>query len=129
MCFVSTCFWPSIARINHSPLLSLHTVLVCVAIHGLCYWITELIKIFENVTRTHKGSRVQVSFGVGFYLIAGTGVVSIVAIAFTLLRCRGDSRRHQERLFGTYEGIDFGPEFGPHVTETCASAAPPAYTP
>ncbi|KAI0242321.1 hypothetical protein LSAT2_014103 [Lamellibrachia satsuma] len=115
--------------LHRNAFFSIFTVLTCVAIHGLCYWITELIENFQKKTRTHVGSNVQVSFGVSFYLIAAAGIISIASTAFSLMRCRWDSRHDRERLFGNYEGIDFGPEFGPHVSETCASMAPPAYTP
>lgn len=115
--------------LHRNAFFSIFTVLTCVAIHGLSYWITELIKILQRKTRMHTGSTVHVSFGVSFYLIAAAGVVSILATAFNLLRCRWDSQNNREHMFGNYEGIDFGPEFGPHVSETCVSLAPPAYTP
>lgn len=112
------------------------TVLLCVTINGFCYWSAMLM---EEVLQEHikaPGSRVVVSFEVGFYLIVASGALSVIISATNLLRPYSSYEESipRERLVEDWDelleaGVG-GPPAGAGATVLPSNMPPPpAYTP
>lgn len=72
--------------LRRKAVFNILTVLLCVTINGLCYWVTQIVHTIQKETRQHMGSRIQIRFEMSFYLIAAGGGMSVAATACNLLR-------------------------------------------
>ena len=106
--------------------------------NGLCYWVTELLGVFQSKTKLHDGSKAMVQFSVSFYLITAAGAVAVIAAACNLLKRHGSSSvplgssslsreaydpRDREHLLDDYDGMDLG------MGRLAFYPPPPPYTP
>lgn len=65
---------------------SIATVVFCVVVVGLCYYVTTLLVHELELSKVNRGTRVEVKFEVGFYLVSAAGAVAVLASAANLLR-------------------------------------------
>jgi hypothetical protein len=83
------------------------TVVLCLAVNGFCFWISERMAEQQFETRTKKGKKVDVSFDVSYYLIVLASGMSILATAFNLIRrYSSDEDEQLERLLEEYTGFE-----------------------
>ena len=109
----------------------------CVVINGFCYWATEDLAVFQQQTKLKAGSKIDVNFGVSFFLITAAGSVSVIAAACNLLRRHPVSpapRRHQhdqdlESLLSDIENTDFITDAQSSPTIQLSRTPPPPYSP
>lgn len=109
---------------------SIITVIFCVAINGFCYWVSTCI---EKELRLHKqatGSKVYVTFEMGYYLIVVSGALSVIIAATNLLRRYPlyDEPVRRERLVEDWDEL-LEQELPGLPSSTTLQVAPPAYTP
>ncbi|XP_033098377.1 transmembrane protein 127-like [Anneissia japonica] len=104
------------------------TVLFCVTICGFCYWVTTLMEVVLNNYKLAQGSKVSVSYDVGFYLVAGAGSLSVIISATNLLRRYSAFEVvPRERLMDDWDNfLEAELRGAPHFDEL---PPPPAYTP
>ncbi|XP_071947919.1 transmembrane protein 127-like [Antedon mediterranea] len=104
------------------------TVLLCVTICGFCYWVTTLMEKVLNSYKLAEGSKVSVSYDVGFYLVAGAGSLSVIISATNLLRRYSAYEVvPRERLMDDWDNfLEAELRSAPQLTEM---PPPPAYTP
>jgi hypothetical protein len=83
------------------------TVILCLAINGFCFWLSERMAEQQFETRLKKGKKIDVSFDVSYYLIVLASGMSILATAFTLIRrYSSDEDEQLERLLEEYTGFE-----------------------
>lgn len=63
------------------------SVISIVVIIGLCYYASELMQQQQEMTKLYPSTRVEITFGVSYYLIATAGIVAVLATASNLFRC------------------------------------------
>ncbi|GAB6030981.1 hypothetical protein CHUAL_007804 [Chamberlinius hualienensis] len=108
------------------------TVLLCVAIVGLCYYISTLIAHQQDVTKPNRGTRVEVKFDVGFYLVTAGGAVAILAVAANLMRRYSPEDNQDDALLDEFDGMETFSVDHPnrsHLYQFPYSTPPPPYTP
>ncbi|GIY46102.1 transmembrane protein 127 [Caerostris darwini] len=66
---------------------SIFSVVTIVIIIGLCYYASDLMGQQQEMTKLYAATRVEVTFGVSYYLIATAGVAAILAAASNLFKC------------------------------------------
>ncbi|GFO10115.1 transmembrane protein 127-like [Plakobranchus ocellatus] len=121
--------------IRTNALLSILSVLLCMLINLFIYWITTLVDKLQRQHPLHEGSKVQVTFGVSFYLVACAGFMCVMATACSCLQRR--SRPGQESCprgcehsyFDDTEALLSPLVAADSSAEQTHSAPPPAYTP
>ncbi|XP_074641549.1 transmembrane protein 127-like isoform X2 [Tubulanus polymorphus] len=106
-------------------------VIICVVINGFTYWVTDLLEQLQIETKPHKGSKVEVTFDVSFYLIATAGAMSVIATACNCLRRH--PRDIEPHLLDDYDH-DIWDLYGQgapatQIPEQSCLPPPPAYTP
>ncbi len=107
-------------------------VLMCLTMSGFCYWAASEIEKTLSANKRADGSKVIVSFEVGYYLIVASGALSVIISATNLLRPYSsyDEEPPRERLIDDWDqlleaelaSMPAGPPFA-NLPE------PPAYTP
>lgn len=99
------------------------TVVLCLAINGFCFWISERMAEQQFETRLKKGKKIDISFDVSYYLIVLASGMSILATAFTLIRrYSSDEDEQLERLLEEYTGF----EDPVHLERSLPATAEPA---
>lgn len=66
---------------------SIFSVITIVIIIGLCYYVSDLMVHQQELTKLYPATKVEVSFGISYYLIATAGIIAILATASNLFRC------------------------------------------
>ncbi|KAF8790079.1 transmembrane protein 127-like isoform X1 [Argiope bruennichi] len=66
---------------------SILSVIMIVIIIGLCYYVSDMMEQQQELTKLYPATRVEVTFGVSYYLIATAGVAAVLAAASNLFRC------------------------------------------
>ncbi|XP_074641548.1 transmembrane protein 127-like isoform X1 [Tubulanus polymorphus] len=122
---------PSLKIIRRNALGNILTVIICVVINGFTYWVTDLLEQLQIETKPHKGSKVEVTFDVSFYLIATAGAMSVIATACNCLRRH--PRDIEPHLLDDYDH-DIWDLYGQgapatQIPEQSCLPPPPAYTP
>lgn len=109
---------------------------MCVIINLFCYWLTVEVSGLQRLTKTHVGSKVQVTFDVSFYLITAAGGVGVIATAMNCLKRHHAHDQQAESLLDDYDGMEGAfPVLPPPDIPVGQSSAmsnlppPPAYTP
>ena len=107
-------------------------MLLCVTINGFCYWAAMLMEEVLKANKIADGSKVFVSFEVGFYLIVASGALSVIISATNLLRPYSSYEESvpRERLVEDWdELLEAGVGGPPTGTPLPNMPPPPAYTP
>lgn len=76
--------WLKIIRRN--SLCNILTVLLCVIIIGLCFYISTLMEQQQRAVKITSTTKVEVKFDISYFLITGAGAVAILATAANLLK-------------------------------------------
>lgn len=58
-----------------------------VVIIGLCYYASELRQQQQEMTKLHPSTRVEIAFGVSYYLIVTAGILAVLATASNRFQC------------------------------------------
>ncbi|GFU00706.1 transmembrane protein 127 [Nephila pilipes] len=66
---------------------SILSVITVVIIIGLSYYVSDQIEHQQEMTKLYPATRVEVTFGVSYYLIATAGVAAVLAAASNLFKC------------------------------------------
>jgi hypothetical protein len=128
-------------RCSFTTFVLLVTVCTCVAINLLSYVVTQQLSTYyqSNSSLVSVGDRVDVEFSLCFYVIMASGVVSVIAVASSLL-CRHGSgtccvagssssrvgrRRRDERLVDN----DNNQLYRSFLGDPSLPALPPPYEP
>jgi len=75
------------------------SVFLCTVVIGLCFYVSELIYDIQDKTRLKIGKKIEVQFGLGYYLLVISNCLLLIAITFTLLRkYPTHDEEHVERL-------------------------------
>lgn len=95
--------WMKIIR--RDGLGSIISVLLCVTVIGLSYYVSTLVEHQQEASKTNPGTKIEVKFDIGYYLIAGAGAVAVIATAANMLRRYppADSGSN-ENLLSDYDG-------------------------
>lgn len=110
-------------RVN--AIFSIVSVLICIIINGLSYLAVEQMTHYFQINPFREGSRVDVEFSLGFYMITAAGVVSILGVACNLLRRTASHSRREHR-----DQMPFRPPPPADLHQSfCSQLAPPPYTP
>ncbi|ELT98562.1 hypothetical protein CAPTEDRAFT_226347 [Capitella teleta] len=129
--------------LRRNGVFSIIVVIVCVILSGMCFWVTELLQVFQLKTKLHDGSKAIVQFSVSFYLVTAAGAMSVMAAACNLLKRHSSSScsssvfsssashayretfdaRDREHLLDDYDGMDLG------MGRLAFYPPPPPYTP
>ncbi|XP_054711843.1 transmembrane protein 127-like [Uloborus diversus] len=72
---------------KRSGLGSILSVITIVVIIGLCYHVSELMERQQEMTKLYPATRIEIAFGMSYYLIAAAGIVAVLATASNLFRC------------------------------------------
>ncbi len=64
----------------------LFVVFLCTVVIGLCFYVSELIYDIQDRTRLKIGKKIEVEFGIAYYLLVISNGLLLFAITFTLLR-------------------------------------------
>lgn len=114
-----------ITHCEHKVPIANISVLICIIINGLSYLAVEQLTNYFQINPFREGSRVDVEFSLGFYMITTAGVVSIVGVACNLLRRTASHSRREHR-----DQIPFRPPPPADLHQSfCSQLAPPPYTP
>jgi hypothetical protein len=125
---------PSLRLMRRHAVGNIVTVLLCLVMSGLCYWSASLM---EDVLQEHKygkGSKVYVSFEVGYYLVVASGALSVIISATNLLRPYSSyDETTRERLIEDWDQLLeaelASTPTGPPFINSASLPEPPAYTP
>lgn len=83
------------------------SVLVCVVVNGLAYWVSTLLRAQQSANKSMAGKKVDVSFDVSFYLVVAAGGLSVIATAANLLKQHPTEEEEQiNRLVDCDEDYD-----------------------
>ncbi|GFQ77270.1 transmembrane protein 127 [Trichonephila clavata] len=66
---------------------SILSVIAIIVIIGLCYYVSDQMEQQQEMTKLYPATRVEVTFGVSYYLIATAGVAAVLAAASNLFKC------------------------------------------
>ncbi|XP_015911059.1 transmembrane protein 127 [Parasteatoda tepidariorum] len=119
---------------------SIFSVISIVTIIGLCYYVSDLMEQQQELTKLYPTTRVEITFGVSYYLVATAGIIAVLATAANLFRCDHLTRSndvsmllddHQEETFSI--GLPHSQSWS-HIHEQNAAylnnlPPPPPYTP
>ncbi|KAL5022757.1 hypothetical protein ScPMuIL_001912 [Solemya velum] len=122
----------SLKIVHRNGLCSIFTVVICVIINLLCYWFTVEVLPLQKSTKDFRGSKVQITFDISFYLIAAAGSVGVLATATNCLRrypVHNESHLSTDNLLDDYDGLDTVIPVGQDVAPMSQLPPPPAYTP
>lgn len=110
--------------LRSNAIFSIVSVIICIVINGLSYLVIEQLTNHFQADPFHDGSRIDVEFSLGFYMITAAGAMSIIGVACNLLcRTMSHSRReHRDQMPFRQPPMDQHPSF-------CSQLAPPPYTP
>ncbi len=61
-------------------------VFLCTVVIGLCFYVSEIIYDIQDKTRLKIGKKIEVQFGIAYYLVVVSNGLLLFSIAFTLLR-------------------------------------------
>lgn len=101
------CMKSGIKLVRRHAIFHILTVIICLAINGFCFWISERMNEQQIETRSKKGKKIDISFDVSYYLIVLASGLSIMATAFTLVRRYSTDEDDQlERLLEEYTGFE-----------------------
>lgn len=53
----------------------------------MCYYTSDLMEQQQEMTKLYPATRVEITFGISYYLIAAAGIVAILATASNLFKC------------------------------------------
>lgn len=87
---------------------TIFTVLFCVTIIGICYFLSTLISHQQELTRMNKGAKVEVKFDVSFFLLTAAGSVAVLATAANVLRRypSSDDLQDDDALLDEFDGME-----------------------
>lgn len=101
------CMRPGLKLVRRHAIFHILTCIFCLAISGLCFWISERMNDQQIETRAKRGKRIDVTFAVSYYLVVLASGLSILATAFTLIRrYPTDEDEQLERLLEEYTGFE-----------------------
>jgi hypothetical protein len=79
------------------------SVFLCTVVIGLCFYVSELIYDIQDRTRLKIGKKIEVEFGIAYYLLVISNGLLLFAITFTLLRKYPTyEEEHFERLIDNW---------------------------
>ncbi|XP_067126468.1 transmembrane protein 127-like [Centruroides vittatus] len=126
--------------IRRNSLFNILTVLLCVVVIGLCFYISTLMEQQQKSTKINATTKVEIKFDVSYFLVSGAGAMAILAAAANLLRRYPiiESQSTQGLLDDADNTETFSIDF-PHVSSTWPYriessqmqnlSAPPPYSP
>lgn len=112
--------------IRSNAIFSIISVIICIVINGLSYLVVEQMASYFQANPFHEGSRIDVEFSLGFYMITSAGAMSIIGVACNLLRRTMSHSRREHH--GDQRPIRHPPPANPYPS-VCSQPAPPPYTP
>ncbi|KAK6185788.1 hypothetical protein SNE40_007941 [Patella caerulea] len=121
----------ALKMLRRNALFSILSVLMCVVINLFCYYVTVYVDELQNKTKLHKGSKVDVTFDVSFYLVTAAGGISVFSVAFNCLRRRSsfEEPRHNY-VMNDYDDLNsLLPPPEPEIAPMANLPPPPAYSP
>lgn len=72
--------------IRRNALCSILTVILCLGVIGICYYVSTLMEEQQEATKPNHTSRVEVRFSVSYHLVAAAGAAAVLAAGANLLR-------------------------------------------
>lgn len=110
--------------IRSNAIFSIASAIICIVINGLSYLVVEQLTNYFQANPFHEGSRIDVEFSLGFYMITAAGAMSIIGVACNLLRrtTSHTRREHRDQMPIRHPSTDPHPSF-------CSLLAPPPYSP
>ncbi|ESO96850.1 hypothetical protein LOTGIDRAFT_115322 [Lottia gigantea] len=120
--------------LRRNAIFSILSVLMCVVVNLFCYYVTVYVSQLQKTSKLHKGSKVEVSFDISFYLVTAAGGISVFSVACNCLRQRSpyEESRHNY-IMNEYDDLNsLLPNMdleSPSLTSSGNIPPPPAYTP
>lgn len=115
--------------IRRNGVLNILSVFLLITVSGLCYWATLLL--FDNLhsNKRAKGSKVDVDFGISYYVLVGATGANIIAAAFNLLRRYPPRQTESEQTQPILNDVDLLLSDDPPIPPSVMVREPPPYTP
>ena len=100
-------------------------MIFCATTVGFCYWVSEEIYNLQFYEKKYPGSKVEVSFSTGVYLVTAAGGIAILATASNLMRQYPTEEEEQAEMLMEEESDEEGDAQWSNLN----GPEPPAYVP